>query len=264
MSPIFGSDSRGAGRSGDEKSEEAARAEKVVINDKRRIDPETGKLREDLAGPGEKFPVDEGGTAGPTGESPVDDELALALMEVAERTSDLQRVSAEYANYRKRVDRDRESMVTAAKATVVAELLTVIDDLDRAKAHGDLTGAFKAVADRFTGVLDKLGVVSFGAEGDAFDPAEHEAVQFSTSDEVSVPTVTSVFRSGYHFGDKLLRPAVVVVTGPETEAAAPAGGVSDAGTSGAGVSDTEVVDAELVDAEVVDAELIDDDGDEQK
>ena len=177
--------------------------------------------------------VTAGGTAGPTGEPVVDDELALAKMEIAERTTDLQRVTAEYANYRKRVDRDRESMVTAAKATVVADLLTVLDDLDRAQAHGDLSGAFKAVADRLTGVLEKAGLAGFGDDGDAFDPAVHEAVQFGTAADVQVPTVTSVFRRGYHFGDKLLRPAVVVVTGPENDEVAPG-------------SAEEVVEAEIV------------------
>ncbi|RIJ78075.1 nucleotide exchange factor GrpE [Nakamurella silvestris] len=232
MSPIFGSESRREPQRAEGDNEEGP---KVVINDKRRIDPETGAVRETPAEtPSSTFPVDEGGTAGPTGEAVVDDELALAKMEIAERTSDLQRVTAEYANYRKRVDRDREAMVTAAKAGVVAELVSIIDDLDRAEAHGDLTGAFKAVADRFTGTLEKLGLAKFGAEGDAFDPAEHEAVQFSTSADVQVPTVTSVFRRGYHFGDKLLRPAVVVVTGPENETAAAPSDVD------------EIVDAEIV------------------
>jgi len=238
MSPIFGSESRREPNRAEGDNEQ----EPVVINDKRRIDPETGAVRGNPAEtPSSTFPVDEGGTAGPTGEALVDDELALARMEIAERTSDLQRVTAEYANYRKRVDRDREAMVTAAKAGVVSELVTVLDDLDRAEAHGDLTGAFKAVADRFTGILEKLGLSGFGAEGDAFDPAEHEAVQFGTSADVDVPTVTSVFRRGYHFGDKLLRPAVVVVTGPENESATPED-QSDAG---------EIVDAEIVDAEIV-------------
>ena len=91
--------------------------------------------------------------------------------ELAERTADLQRVSAEYANYRRRVERDREATVAGAKAQVACELLTVLDDVDRAESHGDLTGPFKVVADRLTESLQRAGLASFGAEGDAFDPS---------------------------------------------------------------------------------------------
>ena len=97
---------------------------------------------------------------------------------------------------------------------MIIELLTVLDDLDRARAHGDLVGSFGAVADKLTGALTKLGLKPLGAVGDLFDPAVHEAVQFGTSAEVSEPTVTAVFRSGYTLGERLVRPAVVVVTGP--------------------------------------------------
>ena len=208
-----------------------------VIRDKRRIDPLTGKLREPPAdsppgaggpfpgpGPGRHAaadPADPYNAAQPIKVDLSAAELDLARQEAAERTADLQRVTAEYANYRKRVDRDRESVITAARAGVITELLTVLDDLDRARSHGDLVGSFGAVADRLTGALAKLGLQPLGAVGDLFDPAVHEAVQFGTSAEVSEPTVTAVFRSGYTFGDKLVRPAVVVVTGPEPESAAP-------------------------------------------
>ncbi len=106
---------------------------------------------------------------------------ALAAAElaaqVAERTADLQRVSAEYANYRRRVDRDRESVLVSARVQFVSELLTVLDDLERADAHGDLTGPFKAVADKLIAVVQKLGLEAFGLEGEPFDPSVHEAVQ---------------------------------------------------------------------------------------
>ena len=201
-----------------------------VIRDNRRIDPITGKLREPPGSGalgGSPFPG-AGRHSAPDPANPNDAaqplsvdlsaaELDLARQEAAERTADLQRITAEYANYRKRVDRDRESVVTAAKASVVLELLTVLDDLDRARAHGDLVGSFGAVADRLTGALTKLGLRPLGAVGDPFDPAVHEAVQFGTSTEVTEPTVTAVFRSGYTLGDRLVRPAVVVVTGPEHE-----------------------------------------------
>ena len=204
-----------------------------VIRDKRRIDPQTGQVREPgagAAGSSNPFP---GRHSAPDPANPSDAsqplrvdlsaaELDIARQEAAERTADLQRVTAEYANSRKRVDRDRDAVVNSAKASVVLELLTVLDDLDRARAHGDLVGSFGAVADKLTGALSKLGLKPVGAVGDHFDPAVHEAVQFGTSTEVTEPTVTAVFRSGYLLGDKLVRPAVVVVTGPEHESAEPA------------------------------------------
>jgi molecular chaperone GrpE len=218
-----------------------------VIKDNRRIDPLTGQLRDPSVGPvGGSSPYPGVGRhSAPDPGNPNDAaqplkvdlsaaELDLARQEAAERTADLQRVTAEYANYRKRVDRDREQVIAAAKGTVVTELLTVLDDLDRARAHGDLVGSFGTVADKLTGSLRKLGLEPLGAEGDPFDPAVHEAVQFGTSTEVSEPTVTAVFRSGYTLGGRLLRPAVVVVTGPEHESARRPSGL-DTGEVGAEV-----------------------------
>jgi len=201
-----------------------------VIRDNRRIDPQTGQVREPGAGasgstspfPGRHAAADPANPNDAAQPLTVDlsaAELDIARQEAAERTADLQRVTAEYANYRKRVDRDRASVITTAKASVVTELLTVLDDLDRARAHGDLVGSFGAVADKLTGALTKLGLEPVGAVGDHFDPAVHEAVQFDTSTEVSEPTVTAVFRSGYRLGEKLVRPAVVVVTGPDHDSA---------------------------------------------
>jgi molecular chaperone GrpE len=132
---------------------------------------------------------------------------------VAERTADLQRLSAEYANYRRRVDRDREAVLVNARSQFVGELLTVLDDVERAGMHGDLTGPFKSVADKLVSVVQKLGLEPFGTEGEPFDPAVHEAVQHESS-EVSGPTVTvvaSVMRRGYRIGDRVLRPAMVGV-----------------------------------------------------
>ena len=199
-----------------------------VIRDKRRIDPQTGQVRDPGSSPfpGRHSAPDPGNPNDAAQPLSVDlsaAELDLARQEAAERTADLQRVTAEYANYRKRVDRDRDAVVNSAKASVVLELLTVLDDLDRARTHGDLVGSFGAVADKLTGALTKLGLKRSGEVGDLFDPAVHEAVQFGTSAEVTEPTVTAVFRSGYTLGDKLVRPAVVVVTGPEHETATDAG-----------------------------------------
>ena len=132
---------------------------------------------------------------------------------MAERTADLQRLSAEYANYRRRVDRDREAVLVNARAQFVGELLTVLDDVERAGRHGDLVGPFKSVADKLVSVVQKLGLEPFGTEGEPFDPAVHEAVQHEPSDATG-PTVTvlsAVLRRGYRIGDRVLRPAMVTV-----------------------------------------------------
>ena len=146
----------------------------------------------------------------------VDAEATLRA-ELEERTADLKRLQAEYANYRKRVDRDRDAVITAAKAQVAGELLAVLDDVDRAAAHGDLTGAFKAVADKLVAALQRVGLESFGHEGEEFDPSVHEAVQHTTSPDVSGPTVTAVLRRGYRFSDRMVRAALVAVTDHEPE-----------------------------------------------
>ncbi|MDT2009109.1 nucleotide exchange factor GrpE [Rhodococcus opacus] len=184
--------------------------EPVTFVDKRKIDPETGQTRdaepvvEPLAGtaaapqPGS---VDEG--ALPETAAPETDELA-------ERTADLQRLQAEYANYRRRVQRDKQSDIANAKASVVGELIAVLDDLDRARSHGDLdSGPLKGVADKLTGTLTSLGLSEFGAEGDAFDPSLHEAVQHEG--EGHDPVLGTVMRKGYKFGDRVLRHAMVAV-----------------------------------------------------
>ncbi|GAB4080828.1 nucleotide exchange factor GrpE [Modestobacter muralis] len=141
-----------------------------------------------------------------------------ATRQLAERTEDLQRVTAEYANYRRRVERDRTVVVDQAAERFAAQLFPVVDDIERARDHGDLTGAFKVVADRVLGLLDGLGVVTFGVPGDPFDPALHEAVLSDTSPEVTVPTATTVLRPGFRRGDRVLRTAMVGVTEPETPA----------------------------------------------
>jgi molecular chaperone GrpE len=212
---------------GSEPGNESAADRPFQFRDRRRIDPQTGAARDPAAAsaaagsagpfPPAGDPADPAQAAQPLDLTPDDDRLTLAQLEAAELKADLQRVSAEYANYRKRVDRDREQVVVTAKANVIAEFLTVLDDVDRAEEHGDLTGAFKAVADKLGGILAKLGVERVGTTGDAFDPALHEAVQFATSDEVTEQTVTGVMRAGYLISGRLVRPAVVVVTGPEHE-----------------------------------------------
>ncbi|MCX7542999.1 nucleotide exchange factor GrpE [Corynebacterium sp. P5848] len=136
--------------------------------------------------------------------------------ELAERTEDLQRVTAEYANYRRRTERDRQAVIASAKASVVNQLLDVIDDLELAGRHGDLTGPLKSVNDKLRGVFNRLDVVEFGAEGDEFDPERHEAVQdLSEGDDKVIGTV---LRRGFAMGDRLLRTAMVIITDPRESA----------------------------------------------
>jgi len=142
-------------------------------------------------------------------------EVASLRTALEERTRDLQRVTAEYANYRKRVDRDRALVVEQATGNVIAVLLPVLDDLDRAREHGDLTGPFAAVADQLTAALAKFGLTPFGAKGDAFDPTRHEAVAHRTSSEVTEPSCVAIMRRGYQLGERLLRPALVEVADPD-------------------------------------------------
>jgi molecular chaperone GrpE len=140
--------------------------------------------------------------------------------QLAERTEDLQRVTAEYANYRRRVDRDRTLVVDQAAERFALQLFPIVDDIERARDHDELTGGFKLVADRILGLLDGLGVEAFGKAGDPFDPALHEAVLHDTSPEVSVPTATTVLRQGFRRGDRVLRTAMVGVSEPESPAPA--------------------------------------------
>ena len=142
-------------------------------------------------------------------------ELDALRADVDERTRDLQRISAEYANYRKRVERDRALVGEQATGAVLAALLPVLDDLDRAREHGDLVGPFGTVADQLTAALGKFGLTPFGEKGDPFDPTRHEAVAHLTSAEVTEPTCVDILRRGYLLGERLLRPALVAVADPE-------------------------------------------------
>jgi molecular chaperone GrpE len=141
-------------------------------------------------------------------------ELLDLQTQLADRTSDLQRVSAEYSNYRKRVERDRVAVGEIATGRVIEALLPVLDDVERAGQHGDLTGAFKTVAEKLVSTLESLGLQAFGQVGDPFDPAVHEAVMHDQSDDVTEPTATTVMRKGYRQGERLLRPAMVGVSEP--------------------------------------------------
>jgi molecular chaperone GrpE len=174
--------------------------EPVTVTDKRRIDPDTGEIREQASGPAPTGPA-EGEFAG---ESPEEAGKAAELL------GDLQRVQADFANYRKRALRDQQVAADRAKASVIAQLLPVLDDLDRARRHGDLeAGPLKSVADKLATALEGLGLSGFGDEGDDFDPALHEAVQHEG--EGTHPVVGTVMRRGYRVGDQVVRHALVGV-----------------------------------------------------
>jgi len=145
-------------------------------------------------------------------------EATVVVDEVVTLTSDIQRLQAEYANYRKRVDRDRVSTTEFAFAAVLMEFLPVLDDLDRAAEHGELTGGFKAVADRINAIVEKLGLSKFSDAPVPFNPEIHEALMHETSKDVSEPTASKILQPGYKFKDRVIRPARVAVTDPEATA----------------------------------------------
>jgi molecular chaperone GrpE len=146
----------------------------------------------------------------------VDEALAeVEVDEVAVLTSDLQRVQAEYSNYRKRVDRDRITANEITTAIVLSEFLPVLDDISRAEEHGELTGGFKAVADQLAAITTKLGLSQFADVDVPFDPNIHEALMHSTSPEVTETLVTQVLQPGFKFKERVIRPARVAVTDPE-------------------------------------------------
>lgn len=199
--------------------------EPVVVTDKRRIDPETGEVRHSGSGAGPSGAAPEPATGG---RGTADDD------KVAELTADLQRVQADYANYRKRALREQEAGAERAKAAVVTQLLGVLDDLERARSHGDLdSGPLKSVADKLFGALTGLGLTAFAAEGDDFDPALHEAVQHDgDGGHGSKPVIGNVMRQGYKLGEQVLRHALVGVVDTVDEDAV-----------GSAVSDTDDNDA---------------------
>jgi len=134
---------------------------------------------------------------------------------VAALTEDLQRLQAEFANYRKRVDRDRALAGEIAISSVLLEFLAVLDDLDRAEAHNELSGGFKAVAEQIVATTSKLGLEKYGDAPSIFDPNIHDALMHETSEEVKETTVTKILQPGYKYRERILRPARVVVTDPQ-------------------------------------------------
>jgi len=212
-----------------------------VIRDHRRIDPVTGQPRRGkhaasqpagTAGASRPGAADadsarhgkaDDGKADGAGETkPTETEAAELVAakelrkQLAERTADLQRLQAEYANYRKRVDRDRAAVREYAVANALTEFLPALDAISQAREHGELSGGFKSVADTLQAALGKLGLVSYGQRGDAFDPKIHEALTHSYSPDVTEDTCVEIFQPGYKVGERILRPARVAVAEPAT------------------------------------------------
>jgi len=134
---------------------------------------------------------------------------------ISDLTTDLQRLQAEYSNYRKRVERDRSLAHEIAVASVLTEMLPILDDLDRAASHNELSGGFKAVADQITAITNRIGLIRYGEAPAEFDPNIHDAMLHETSSEVKETTVTAILQPGYRFKERILRPARVTVTDPE-------------------------------------------------
>jgi len=201
-----------------------------VIRDKRRIDPLTGEVREprDGAAPAS--------SAAPSGAPETAAPPSDAEAQLAERTADLQRLQAEYINYKRRVDRDRETTRQSAVASVLIALLPVLDDIGRAREHEELTGGFKAVAESLERTVSALGLVPFGQVGDAFDPRIHEALMHTYDDDVNGAVCRTIFDVGYRLGERIIRPARVAVAEgsavPEpADISHPSGGADAAGAT---------------------------------
>ena len=227
----------------DERSEEFEQnSESVRITDRRRIDPQTGAVRSPAgaapgggvpgssadptpADPAPADPKPQSATADPAAADPTADggvdaddavtdaaQLVVAAAQVAELTEDLQRLAAEYKNYRDRTQRELAEARVRGRVEVISALLETLDDIDRARNHGELDGPVKAMADNLNAALTQLKVESFGAVDDPFDPAIHEAMTHAEGEGLSQPICSSIYQPGYRLGDRIIRPARVGVT----------------------------------------------------
>jgi len=189
-----------------------------TIRDRRRIDPETYEVREPQATAAPPSGAAEGD------QTPVRDleaEVTELQEKLAERTSDLQRLQAEYVNYKRRVDRDRDLARKVTIEGVLKDFLSVLDDVRSAREHDELNGGFKAVAEEIERVTAKYGLETFGAAGDPFNPHIHEALLHAHADGIDGPTCVEILQPGYRIGDRILRPARVAVAEPEPTRAEP-------------------------------------------
>ncbi|KJS56254.1 nucleotide exchange factor GrpE [Streptomyces rubellomurinus] len=175
--------------------------------------PQGGKPGDDSAAEEAVIKAAEEAAAG--GSEAGADELAAAKREATERTADLQRLQAEYQNYRKRVERDRLTVREIAVSNILESLIPVLDDIGRAREHGEVTGGFKSVAESLETVVAKLGLQQFGKEGEPFDPTMHEALMHSYSSDVTEDTCVQILQPGYRIGERIIRPAMVAVAEPQ-------------------------------------------------
>lgn len=189
-----------------------------TIRDRRRIDPETYQVREPqaAAAPGPGAPASSGDLEETSAGVAAAEEIAQLKTEVGERTADLQRLQAEYVNYKRRVDRDRLLARQGGIEAVVLDLLPVLDSVEAAREHEELVGGFKLVADELEKITAKYGLEAYGEVGEPFDPQVHEALmQQPIAGEIEVPTISAVMQKGVKLNDRVLRPARVAVANPE-------------------------------------------------
>ncbi|MEU3311219.1 nucleotide exchange factor GrpE [Streptomyces sp. NPDC048387] len=163
------------------------------------------------------------GEAAPAGDAAQETALLAQLDQartaLSERTADLQRLQAEYQNYRRRVERDRVAVKEIAVASLLTELLPTLDDIGRAREHGELVGGFKSVAESLETAAAKMGLQQFGKEGEPFDPTIHEALMHSYAPDVTETTCVAILQPGYRIGERTIRPARVAVAEPQPGAA---------------------------------------------
>jgi molecular chaperone GrpE len=220
--------------------------EEPIVRDRRRIDPETGQVRPTSAGSADGVPsaaAEPGGGAEP-------EQVASLRNQIGERTADLQRLKAEFDNYRRRAERDRAAAGDQAISKLLTDLLGVLDDIGRARDHGDLEGPFKAIAESLETVLEATGLERFGTPGEEFDPHLHHALLHSYRADVTQTTCVEIFRAGYRRGNVVLRAAQVAVAEPAEEVTQ-----SSDDEAGAGISDrvTDVGDGGFGEAAFTDA-----------
>jgi molecular chaperone GrpE len=181
-------------------------------------------------------PAEQAGPGVPAGDKgankELDKELDSVRGQLAERTADLQRLQAEYQNYRRRVERDRIAVREIAIANLLTELLPVLDDIGRAREHGELVGGFKSVGESLETVVSKMGLQQFGKEREPFDPLMHEALMHSYSPDVTETTCVQILQPGYRIGERTIRPARVAVAEPQPGAQAKAEEASDEESGG--------------------------------
>lgn len=198
-----------------------------TVRDRRRIDPETFQVREPQSTAAPAGPAGATTDQAPAGAAGGDEQVEELQSRLGERTADLQRLQAEYVNYKRRVDRDRDLTRKVALEGFVKDFLPVLDDVRSAREHGELTGAFKAVGDEVERITGKHGLETFGTKGDPFDPHIHDALMQVSAEGVDGPTCVEILQPGYRIGDRVLRPARVAVSEPTGAAPVSGGGTTD-------------------------------------